>query len=74
MPASLCSLSDAVMLTTAVVQVVMAREVVSVDKFWLQDVSEEYPASIVMIYMKVVAVFCSGTWYSAVRIRYSAMT
>jgi len=35
MPALLCSLSDAVMLTPAVVQVVMAREVVSVGKFQL---------------------------------------
>jgi hypothetical protein len=34
MPASLGRLSDAVMLTPAV-QVVMAREVISVDKFWL---------------------------------------
>jgi hypothetical protein len=35
MPASLYSFPDAVMLTPAVVQVVMAREVISVDKFWL---------------------------------------
>jgi hypothetical protein len=35
MSASLCSFSDAVMLTPAVVQVVMAREVISVDKVWL---------------------------------------
>jgi hypothetical protein len=74
MPASLCSLSDAVTLTPAVVQVVMAREVASVEKFRLKDVSEEYDASIVVIYMKVAALFCSVTWYSAIRIRYGAVT
>ena len=74
MPASLCNLSDAVLLTPAVVKVVMAREVISVDNFRLYDVSEEYTASVFMIDMMVLAVFCSVTWYSSVRIRYNAMT
>jgi hypothetical protein len=33
MPSSLCSFPDAVLLTPVVVQVVMAREVFSVDEF-----------------------------------------